>query len=198
MNLQCPLCFKEFPMYDQRGFRNAGFTAHHNRCVEKEVQKVELSSGDTQRTIHPRRRLLPAPSYFSPSINNMGSVVPSQRLKLTVSKRYFRKPRASPKSQIPLNNPPAPSDPNPSDPPVAFLSPIAHNSPKSEPPPDKPLPQPWELQEQFIQQQLSFFATAIEEQIPVHYCDYCLPQQGLHHPSCTLLHFASRANNAFD
>ncbi|KAI9023874.1 hypothetical protein CLU79DRAFT_886946 [Phycomyces nitens] len=191
MNLQCPLCFKEFPMFDQRGFRNAGFTAHHNRCVEKEVQKAELSSGDVQRTIHQKRRLLPAPTHYSPNASPLGSLGPPQRPKLTVTRRCLQKQRASSKPH------PPPDNPTPLDLPADFLSPAASSPPKAELSHHKPLPQPWELQEQFIQQQLSLLATVIEEQIPVHYCDYCLPQQGLHHPSCTLLHFASRANNAF-
>lgn len=66
-NLKCRICQKEFPRFDQRGFRNAGFTAHQNRCIEKDYI---LNHPAPERHISPRQRLiLPAPSTPSSSSN---------------------------------------------------------------------------------------------------------------------------------
>lgn len=53
--LQCEVCKKEFTEFDQRGFRNAGFTAHHNRCIDRQTHRP--SKKPTVRC----RLLLPAP-----------------------------------------------------------------------------------------------------------------------------------------
>ncbi|KAG1297603.1 hypothetical protein G6F66_002456 [Rhizopus arrhizus] len=53
--LQCEVCKKEFTEFDQRGFRNAGFTAHHNRCIDRQTHRP--SKKPTVRC----RFLLPAP-----------------------------------------------------------------------------------------------------------------------------------------
>ncbi|KAI8341155.1 hypothetical protein BC941DRAFT_467207 [Chlamydoabsidia padenii] len=65
--LQCPICNQQFPAYDQRGFRNAGFTSHHNRCLERqqqqqnETQQNDMKSSRASRfAMAIRRRLLPA------------------------------------------------------------------------------------------------------------------------------------------
>lgn len=62
MRLKCCVCGKEFPEYDQRGFRNAGFTAHQNRCIERErsLHEPPVLSPPS------RRVLLPAPPRPSP------------------------------------------------------------------------------------------------------------------------------------
>ncbi|ORZ21638.1 hypothetical protein BCR42DRAFT_196559 [Absidia repens] len=66
IKIRCPICNQEFPAYDQRGFRNAGFTAHHNRCLERRQQQNEPQQRDhhTSRASRfawaVRRRLLPA------------------------------------------------------------------------------------------------------------------------------------------
>ncbi|GAN01508.1 hypothetical protein MAM1_0008d00941 [Mucor ambiguus] len=60
--LQCKICQKEFPKYDQRGFRNAGFTAHQNRCIEREYLSNHPTTGQQQPTVNRQRMLLPAPS----------------------------------------------------------------------------------------------------------------------------------------
>ncbi|KAG2227257.1 hypothetical protein INT45_008501 [Circinella minor] len=68
MNLKCRVCGKELPEFDQRGFRNAGFTAHQNRCIERERERREGITRRPQRahTTHGHRRLLPASSSLSP------------------------------------------------------------------------------------------------------------------------------------
>ncbi|KAL9555771.1 hypothetical protein MBANPS3_002210 [Mucor bainieri] len=65
--LQCKICQKEFPRYDQRGFRNAGFTAHQNRCIEKESLSNLPTSEQQPSTVNRQRMLLPAPSSSPPS-----------------------------------------------------------------------------------------------------------------------------------
>ncbi|ORY96603.1 hypothetical protein BCR43DRAFT_505437 [Syncephalastrum racemosum] len=57
MRLTCCVCGKEFPEYDQRGFRNAGFTAHQNRCIDRE----RLLRDPPIVSPRARRVLLPAP-----------------------------------------------------------------------------------------------------------------------------------------
>ncbi|KAI8077870.1 uncharacterized protein BX664DRAFT_45378 [Halteromyces radiatus] len=64
--LQCPICNQEFPALDQRGFRNAGYTSHHNRCIERQQQQQNESQRDhpssraARFALAIRRRLLPA------------------------------------------------------------------------------------------------------------------------------------------
>ena len=68
MSLKCRVCGKELPEFDQRGFRNAGFTAHQNRCIERERERREgITKRRPQRahTTHGHRRLLPASSSSS-------------------------------------------------------------------------------------------------------------------------------------
>ncbi|KAK4520350.1 uncharacterized protein ATC70_008484 [Mucor velutinosus] len=60
--LQCKICQKEFPKYDQRGFRNAGFTAHQNRCIEREYLSNRPTTEQQQPAVNRQRMLLPAPS----------------------------------------------------------------------------------------------------------------------------------------
>ncbi|KAI7897776.1 uncharacterized protein BX663DRAFT_527167 [Cokeromyces recurvatus] len=58
--LQCKICYKQFPKYDQRGFRNAGFTAHQNRCIERKKPNY-LTMIEQQHSKPKHRLLLPAP-----------------------------------------------------------------------------------------------------------------------------------------
>ncbi|ORX48258.1 hypothetical protein DM01DRAFT_1395713 [Hesseltinella vesiculosa] len=65
MNITCPLCQQQFPAFDQRGFRNAGYTAHYNRCLEKLCQKPSPTEDKAvSRAIRfakaIKRKLLPA------------------------------------------------------------------------------------------------------------------------------------------
>ncbi|KAI9486259.1 MAG: hypothetical protein EXX96DRAFT_646107 [Benjaminiella poitrasii] len=56
--LECKICHKQFPKYDQRGFRNAGFTAHQNRCIER----IANGAAAAEKQQKPKYRLLlPAP-----------------------------------------------------------------------------------------------------------------------------------------
>lgn len=64
MKLQCPICHQEFPKFDQRGFRNAGFTSHYNRCLERQREQQGEHDQQSSRALRfaraIRRRLLPA------------------------------------------------------------------------------------------------------------------------------------------
>lgn len=65
--LQCRICQKIFPKFDQRGFRNSGFTAHQNRCIEKDYL---LNNPVLEKQLSPKQRLiLPAPPGSSSSIS---------------------------------------------------------------------------------------------------------------------------------
>lgn len=57
--LQCKICKKEFSEFDQRGFRNAGFTAHQNRCIERQNRERNPEQF-TSKLRRKRRLLLPA------------------------------------------------------------------------------------------------------------------------------------------
>lgn len=52
--LECFICKRKFPEFDQRGFRNSGFTSHKKRCQAR--QDVIVSPKAPKR----RRILLPA------------------------------------------------------------------------------------------------------------------------------------------
>ncbi|SAL95294.1 hypothetical protein [Absidia glauca] len=74
--LQCPICNQEFPAYDQRGFRNAGFTSHHNRCLERHEQQQNVAHQRDKQSCRAvrfamaiKRRLLPA-QPISPAPTN--------------------------------------------------------------------------------------------------------------------------------
>ncbi|CEI91157.1 hypothetical protein RMCBS344292_05457 [Rhizopus microsporus] len=68
--LQCKVCKKEFSEFDQRGFRNAGFTAHQNRCIERQNHERNLEQFTPKRK---RRLLLPA----SPNLTRSSTSPPS-------------------------------------------------------------------------------------------------------------------------
>ncbi|CEG68238.1 hypothetical protein RMATCC62417_04539 [Rhizopus microsporus] len=68
--LQCKVCKKGFSEFDQRGFRNAGFTAHQNRCIERQNRERNPEQFTPKRK---RRLLLPA----SPNLTRSGTSPPS-------------------------------------------------------------------------------------------------------------------------
>ncbi|KAL4208673.1 hypothetical protein AB4K20DRAFT_1911996, partial [Rhizopus microsporus] len=68
--LQCKVCKKEFSEFDQRGFRNAGFTAHQNRCIERQNRERNPEQFIPKRK---RRLLLPA----SPNLTRSSTSPPS-------------------------------------------------------------------------------------------------------------------------
>ncbi|KAI8062706.1 hypothetical protein BC940DRAFT_321944 [Gongronella butleri] len=64
-SIECPICHQEFPAYDQRGFRNPGYTAHYNRCAERQRQlampQLDTASSRAARFAKAiKRKLLPA------------------------------------------------------------------------------------------------------------------------------------------
>lgn len=72
-HLQCRICQKEFPKYDQRGFRNSGFTTHQNRCIEKEYL-LNTPVSEKQTSTKPRL-ILPAPLCPSSSTSSSTHII---------------------------------------------------------------------------------------------------------------------------
>lgn len=102
--LQCKICQKEFPKYDQRGFRNAGFTAHQNRCIEREYVSNNPNAEQQQPAINRQRILLPAPS---PPRNNISSFTASNSTTTTTSTLYAPMPTTEElldTANVPLDN----------------------------------------------------------------------------------------------
>ncbi|KAI9495268.1 hypothetical protein BDB00DRAFT_786596 [Zychaea mexicana] len=96
MSLKCRVCGKELPEYDQRGFRNAGFTAHQNRCIERERERREGVTRPPQRahTMNMPRRLLPA-SSSSPFFNYWRPVSSRRRRHSALSGTLQQTPASS-------------------------------------------------------------------------------------------------------
>ncbi|KAF1804188.1 hypothetical protein V8B55DRAFT_1413417 [Mucor lusitanicus] len=88
--LQCKICQKEFPKYDQRGFRNAGFTAHQNRCIEKEYLSSHPATEPQQPAVNRQRMLLPAPS--SPRHHSLLTPAPAPATTTVSSNLYTPMP----------------------------------------------------------------------------------------------------------
>ena len=183
MSLRCRVCGKELPEFDQRGFRNAGFTAHQNRCIERERERREGASRPPQRahTMSIPRRLLPASPVSawrsSSSRRRRHSSFTTQAPAFTSSPPATAYPHWVPASQPRYTPPilPVPSRRTPPPPLVSSSRPQMH-----------PLPTPSDL----VQQRAPI------EYFPVQYCDYCVPQGGLHDPNCHLLQFVTVATMA--
>ncbi|KAI9316247.1 hypothetical protein BX666DRAFT_219534 [Dichotomocladium elegans] len=137
MFLQCKVCGKEFPEYDQRGFRNAGFTAHQNRCVSRANAASARATGDGSR---------------DDTVDSSSGAIPSTRRPSQPRRLLPAPPRRS--SQTPVSSPSSPA---------AAAVPVIVSPPL------------------FMGNRLEFF--------PVHHCNYCVPQQYFHDPSCALLQF---------
>ncbi|ORE04937.1 hypothetical protein BCV72DRAFT_306839 [Rhizopus microsporus var. microsporus] len=124
--LQCEVCKKEFFEFDQRGFRNAGFTAHQNRCIERQNRERNPEQLTPKRK---RRLLLPAspnptrsgtsppsvthpPSAFnyssSPSVSSLPSfqsaVITTAPILVSTSAAYTPIPAEHPMNYQPLHN----------------------------------------------------------------------------------------------
>ncbi|KAG2191073.1 hypothetical protein INT46_000709 [Mucor plumbeus] len=102
--LQCKVCQKEFPKYDQRGFRNAGFTAHQNRCIEREYLSNNPNAEKQQPAINRQRMLLPAPS---PPRNNLLPLTASNSATTNASTLYAPMPTTEElldTANVPLDN----------------------------------------------------------------------------------------------
>ncbi|KAI8149295.1 hypothetical protein BJV82DRAFT_662601 [Fennellomyces sp. T-0311] len=189
MSLRCRVCGKELPEFDQRGFRNAGFTAHQNRCIERERERREGAARPPQRahTMNIPRRLLPA----SPLSNGRPSSLRRRRHSSTTTHAPASSP-PYPQHWVPASQQPHP----PLRPPVAAMLPVAsHHLP---PPPPRPplvsssMPQVYSLPtpSDLLQERTPI------EYFPVQHCDYCVPQGGLHDPNCYLLQFVTVATMA--
>ncbi len=192
--LRCKICQKEFPRFDQRGFRNAGFTAHQNRCIEREYL---LHHPAPEHQSSPRQRfLLPAPPTSSSS--SLSSV---QRL--IIGRSNSSSPVAQ--QQQYQQNFQLPSTDNTLS--CGTQSTGIHYVPENANLLNLQLPQEDSACSQQQQQQkidLSLYSggvnyifpetsnTIISEMphemiFPVLQCNYCQPEFGLHQPNCLYL-----------
>lgn len=171
MSLLCRVCGKEFPEFDQRGFRNAGFTAHQNRCIEREQQPTTPSSSSSP----PRQRwLLPAPTTTTTTASHLPQWTFRPPSPPSTMRRRSR--RLSSQRVFPLRR---------SHPSLRTRPRQPHSQPEQENQRCRAssLPTPYELLAASQQQR------PVDSVDPVQSCDYCTPQAGLHDPSCTLLQF---------
>jgi hypothetical protein len=155
--LQCKICKKEFPKYDQRGFRNAGFTAHQNRCIEREYL-LRKSTVEHPPPPHKRRLLLPAPS--PPRDSTMASN----------SSSYYTPYSNNQQQQHNQSEPFAFVSASALDIDFSLFSNVGHHSIDT-----------FDLNITYSTQYIS------ERHFPITQCDYCAPEHGLHQPSCLLL-----------
>ncbi|KAI9257461.1 hypothetical protein EDC94DRAFT_614506 [Helicostylum pulchrum] len=171
--LQCKVCQKEFLKFDQRGFRNAGFTAHQNRCIEKDYI---LNNPEPDRHHSPKQRLiLPAPngpssSTSSSCIRVLGSSSTSSSPAPILQEDFQAYPQFS---QHPPDH--------------QMMTATTHEFRYSLP--SNPHNQP--------EMNMSIFPgyhyaannsiAAVDTIFTITHCQYCRPEFGLHQPSCLLL-----------
>ncbi|KAI7875804.1 hypothetical protein K492DRAFT_220681 [Lichtheimia hyalospora FSU 10163] len=180
MNLQCKVCGKEFPEFDQRGFRNAGFTAHQNRCIGRATAAAVAASNQNVPVSKPsplRRRLLPATTMPTTS---MQMDYWQHQQHLNYSSFYSSPPH-------PIMMASSPPCPPPSQHQQHYLYPatsgfvMQHYQPMTTTtttttttiapsPPPSTMP---------VSSSIDFS--------PVYQCDFCVPQHGYHSPTCSLL-----------
>lgn len=237
MSLQCRICGKEFPEFDQRGFRNAGFTAHQNRCIERERQHNHELVGrrSSSRVVSAQqRRLLPAPanatnlfrrqhqqeqqlstdlhsrrhrsqrrrsvqtgcnaSISTSSTTMLQPISLTSSATLSVSTYYHSQPMVVMSESTPILLCTAPP----------MLIPITttmqqenilstpYHIQRRQPPTSQQ--HQMHLASQPTQSSMPHPHTAPLDFFPVHYCDYCTPQNGLHDPSCPLISFFGPSN----
>jgi hypothetical protein len=155
--LQCKICNKEFPKYDQRGFRNAGFTAHQNRCIEREYS-LKNPTVEQPPLSHKRRLLLPAPS-------------PPRDSSMMVSSGYYTLTNNQSEPFTFVNAPP------PFSMDLSLFSNVNHRSVDINPSSSFDL----------NAYNTDNLERVPERFFPITQCDYCTPEHGLHQPNCLLL-----------
>lgn len=194
--LQCKICNKEFPKYDQRGFRNAGFTAHQNRCIERK-QSLKQPGGEQQPSYNKKRLLLPAPS----PPRSLSMMVSSSSSSSSSSNRYYTDLANNSRQNQPSNqsdtftflNSPPPPPPPPSalaiD--LSLFSTLSHHSVDINASPSFDL-------NDYNNDNPSNLEHTSERFFPIIQCDYCTPEHGLHQPNCLLLaDIVSQAPSSF-
>ncbi|KAG2236911.1 hypothetical protein BDF21DRAFT_460557 [Thamnidium elegans] len=173
--LECKVCQKEFLKFDQRGFRNAGFTAHQNRCIEKDYI---LNNPEPDRLQSPKQRLiLPAPTGSSSSTSSscirlLGSSSTSSSPAPILQEDFQSYPQFPQPDQITEFN----------------YSPLQSLNNQSN---------TFSIERNQPEMNMSIFPgyqytannsmTAVDTIFPITHCQYCRPEFGLHQPSCLLL-----------
>lgn len=167
---KCRVCGKEFLKYDQRGFRNAGFTAHQNKCVEKGPLPTRNNSPDDSKKRN-QRLLLPA-SRSSELVYSPYSTKNRRKSLATKSK--------TPTVQSPVD--------------YQFHESMFHASTsmtksKTPTPPTVQSPIDYQFTESTLQiNNASTSKGLMEDNIfPVMQCDHCTPNFGSHQPHCRFL-----------
>ena len=192
--LKCKICQKEFPRFDQRGFRNAGFTAHQNRCIEREYL---LNNPVVERQSSPRQRLiLPAPPTSNSS--SPSSIVIAGRSNSTSP--IIQQPQQTHHQLTFLQQQQQTVDPY-----GAVFQTTSTFVPEDDLFYNMHQNYTHEQQQQHHQHgtefEMSFFprlvyqptiTTAIPTPIPkmvfpITHCDYCVPEYDLHQPTCLYL-----------
>ena len=181
MSLQCKVCGKEFPEFDQRGFRNAGFTAHQNRCIGRATAATTSNQNvPVSKPSPPRRRLLPATTTTMASMPTTSMRTDywqqQQQQHLNYSSFYSSPPH-------PIMMASSPPCPPPSQHQQHYLYPatsgfvMQHYQPMTTTPTTvAPSPPPPTMP---VSSSIDFS--------PVYQCDFCVPQHGYHSPTCSLL-----------
>lgn len=198
--LRCKICQKEFPRFDQRGFRNAGFTAHQNRCIEREYL---LNNPVPEHQSSPRQRfLLPAPlpgssSSSSPSIQRL-AIARSNSTSPVAHQQQHQQQHTFPQ-QPNMDNTLSASGTQPTE--IHYVPENNTNSLIVQQQPQEVNYNIYNDQQQQHQIYLSlydglnYFIPAISNNIilnemphegifPVIQCNYCHPEYGLHQPNC--------------
>lgn len=169
--LQCKVCQKEFLKFDQRGFRNAGFTAHQNRCIEKDYM---LNNPEPDRHHSPKQRLiLPAPTGPSSSTSSsscmrlLGSSSTSSSPAPILQEDFQAYAQFPQLDQMIMTA-------------AATQTAFRYALPSTQPDMNTSLfpSYPYAPNNSL---------TAVDTIFPITHCQYCRPEFGLHQPSCLLL-----------
>lgn len=172
MSLQCKVCGKEFPEFDQRGFRNAGFTAHQNRCIGRAAAAAASNQNvPVSKPSPPRRRLLPATTTTA-----IPTSPTSMQMDYWQQQHHESYPSyySSPPQAIMMVSSPQPSQQQ-----QHYLPPTTTGFVMRQ-----------EQQYQPMTTTASSTTMPISSSVdfaPIYQCDFCIPQHGYHHPSCPLL-----------
>ncbi|GAA5816100.1 hypothetical protein MFLAVUS_009622 [Mucor flavus] len=173
-NLQCKVCQKEFLKFDQRGFRNAGFTAHQNRCIEKDYI---LNNPEPDRRHSPKQRLiLPAPTGPSSSTSSSSCMRVLGSSSTSSSPAPILQEDFQAYAQFPL--------------PDQTITTAATQTAVRYALPSNPHHQPemnTSLFPGYPYAANNSMAAAVDTIFPITHCQYCRPEFGLHQPSCLLL-----------
>ncbi|CAO3657580.1 unnamed protein product [Mucor hiemalis] len=185
--LKCKVCQKEFPRFDQRGFRNAGFTAHQNRCVEREYL---LSHPIVDQQSSPRQRfLLPAPpASASSSTSNRRVMALRGESSSPIIQQQQQQQHLIPQYplQLAFEDPQSLAGTNFHQQPTQTAG--FHYVPENVGSYGEGTTLIGQENESLIQHHAPVMPVSIYEMLfPITHCDYCEPEYGLHQPTCLFL-----------